>query len=307
MLSSAPRETSRSRRITGRPPERFEATTVAASPSTRRIAPFANRSSSSLACSTKNEPSSPCGFPTRPTRTSSSATEDCRCLVAARDGEDILPRELLRDRPATRADRLRGGVEVELGAAELDVFADDRPVRAGLLLVRHPDAAGIDEADLPHPAILLHVRVAGDHEPVLDPFQEAGEPLVGRGRRDDLLVGAGRRVDEERIAEDELSRQALQPGDLVLGELLPDPNGIRGARVLAIGVAADAMSVERADELERLLREGPGRDVAAEDDLVDVLAFYFLQHGLECRQVSVYVAERRYPQPPDDLEHHPVI
>src|SRR4051794_4212161 len=173
MLSSAPRGTSRSSRITGRPPARFEATTSAASPSTRRIAPSANRPSSSLACSTKNEPSSPCGFPTRPTRTSSSATEHRRRLVSGRHGENVLPREFLCGRPAAGADGLCRRVEVELGAAKLDLLADDPPVGPRLLLVRHPDAAGVDEPDLAHTAVLLHVCVARHDEPLADPFQQA--------------------------------------------------------------------------------------------------------------------------------------
>src|SRR2546429_9886125 len=86
MLSSAPRDTSRSSLITGRPPERFDATTVAGSPSTRRVAPLANRCASSLACSTKNDPSSPCGLPTRPTLTSSDKGLEVLCRFAARWG-----------------------------------------------------------------------------------------------------------------------------------------------------------------------------------------------------------------------------
>ena len=46
----------------------------AGTPSTRSVAPRAKRSAESLPPSTKNEPSTPCGRPTRPTVTSSSLT-----------------------------------------------------------------------------------------------------------------------------------------------------------------------------------------------------------------------------------------
>src|SRR5438067_11423141 len=111
MLNSAPRDTSRSSLITGRPPERFDATTVAGSPSTRRVAPFANRSWSSLACSTKNDPSSPCGLPTRPIRTSSvtRSDEDCpgpalehlRRFLPRGRSQQALVEKLVRSRPAS--------------------------------------------------------------------------------------------------------------------------------------------------------------------------------------------------------------
>src|SRR5207247_2573666 len=79
-----PRGDSRSRRITGRPPERFETSTRAGRPSTCRTAPTANRSGSSLACSTKKEPSRPCGLPTRPTVTSSVDDLDKDAVARAR-------------------------------------------------------------------------------------------------------------------------------------------------------------------------------------------------------------------------------
>src|SRR5437762_1634335 len=116
MLSSAPRGASRSSLITGRPPERFDATTVAGSPSTRRVAPFANRSWSSLACSTKNDPSSPCGLPTRPIRTRSvnRSDEDCpdpalerlRRFLPRGRSQQALVEELVRSRPAALPEQL---------------------------------------------------------------------------------------------------------------------------------------------------------------------------------------------------------
>ena len=68
--SRVPRATARSTLITGRPPDpRFDATTSTDSSPTRSRAPRANREGSSLASSTTNDPSSPCGRPTLPTTT----------------------------------------------------------------------------------------------------------------------------------------------------------------------------------------------------------------------------------------------
>src|ERR1041385_1908101 len=116
MLSSAPRATSRSSLITGRPPERFEPTNVAGSPSTCSVAPLAKRSSSSLARSTKKDPSSPCGFPTRPIRTSSAtgrdedrggaALKDLRRLFARRGSHHPLVQDLSGSGPLAPAIRL---------------------------------------------------------------------------------------------------------------------------------------------------------------------------------------------------------
>src|SRR2546429_3022511 len=149
MLSSAPRDTSRSSLITGRPPERFDATTVAGSPSTRRVAPLANRSSSSLACSTKNDPSSPCGLPTRPIRTSSvtRSDEDCpgpalehlRRLLPRGRSQDPSVEHLLGAWPAALLEELDDPLLVERSLAQLRLAVDEqRPEGRDLALVREP-------------------------------------------------------------------------------------------------------------------------------------------------------------------------
>src|SRR5262245_21446954 len=76
-MSSRPRTTGRSSLITGLPPARFDATTCAGSPSTYRVEPRVNRAGSSLGPSTKNEPSRPCGRPTRPTTTGCGLLSIC--------------------------------------------------------------------------------------------------------------------------------------------------------------------------------------------------------------------------------------
>src|SRR5689334_12899929 len=131
-------------------------------PSTRSFAPLANHCSSSLACSTKNEPSSPCGLPTRPTLTKSSATEDGERLCARRRDEDFLGGDLLGARMARGADERSRPLEVVVRSPELDVFVEDRPVRTRATFVRPAHAAGVDEQRLPHVPLELHARVAGD-------------------------------------------------------------------------------------------------------------------------------------------------
>src|SRR4051812_32729191 len=99
----------------------FEDTIFSGSPFAKTTAPTAKAPGRSLGPSTKNDPSRPCGRPTRPIGTSSEATvgELCEDLVAA---------------------VLRRSGAVVVRAAVLEV---ERPVRTGLVLVRHPDAARV--------------------------------------------------------------------------------------------------------------------------------------------------------------------
>src|ERR1043166_6446952 len=170
MLSSAPRATSRSSLITGRPPERFEPTTVAGSPSACSVAPLAKRSSSSLARSTQKEPSSPRGFPTRPIRTSSAtgrdadrggaALADRPGLFAGRGSHDPLVQDLRGSGPLAPAIRFDDTLLGDRGLAQLRLAVDEkRPERRDLAFVRQTDAARVDEADPADDAALLHVRV----------------------------------------------------------------------------------------------------------------------------------------------------
>src|SRR5260221_14751546 len=98
--------------MTGRLAEpRFEATIFVGSPSTYNVSPRANVSARSLGRSTKNEPSSPCARPTRPTTTRSLGDGILRAV-----------------REPARTVHVRRRHSRVLGAARLQV---ERPERAG--------------------------------------------------------------------------------------------------------------------------------------------------------------------------------
>src|SRR5690348_15742320 len=302
MLSSAPRATSRSSLITGRPPERFEPTTVAGSPSTCSVAPLAKRSSSSLARSTKNEPSSPCGFPTRPIRTSSAtgrdedrggaALEDLRRLFARRGSHDSLVQDLRGSGPLAPAISLDDAPVVDRCLALLRLAVDEeRPERCDLAFVRQTDAARVDEADSPDDAVLLHVRVAGHDHALLDSSQDLGEALVGSRGRDHLVVAPRRRVAVEDAVAHGRRCLPLQEGDLLLREA-----GALPVVGVAVGVAADERGLlDRANELQCLPRLRAPGEITAEDHLVDALALELGQDSLERGPVPVHVVQGRDP------------
>src|SRR5438105_12894631 len=97
----------------------------------------------------KKPPSSPCGFPTRPTCTRSEAT-------LGELGEGLL------------AGRLQLGALVR--RAPVDEV--EQPVRARLLLVRHTDAACVDHVDAADGALVLHVRVPADDRRHVEALEE---------------------------------------------------------------------------------------------------------------------------------------
>ena len=85
---------------------------------------------------------------------------------------------------------------------KLDVLAvEQRPERALPALVRHADAAGVDEARPIDDALELHVRVPADDEALLDSRERGPKTLVGGDARQDLLVVARRAVAVEDAAE----------------------------------------------------------------------------------------------------------
>src|SRR5260221_9872514 len=109
--------------MTGRLAEpRFDATIFVGSPSTYSVSPRANVSARSLGRSTKNDPSSPCGRPTRPTTTRSAADFKGRTK-----------------REPFFAIHLRRPHSDVLGTASREV---DRPERTRLVPARAADAAG---------------------------------------------------------------------------------------------------------------------------------------------------------------------
>src|SRR5207247_7684773 len=146
----------RSSRITGRPRACFEPTIVVSSPSTSSFAPTANSSRVSLASSTTKEPSSPCDLPTRPMTTESG----------------LLTRELLEELRRLLRRRLRplarplGQVRcLAPGVAQLHVRSVEKgPIRAGLVFVRHADAARIHQPNVADVPVELKMRMCSQHD-----------------------------------------------------------------------------------------------------------------------------------------------
>src|SRR5258708_13117845 len=125
--------------MTGRPcAPRFEATIFKGSPFAKTTAPTAKAPSRSLGPSTKNDPSRPCGRPTRPIGTRSEA-------MLGELHKHIVP-ALPRRRSA-----------FVLRPPVLEV---ERPIRARLVLVCHPDAPRVDDPLARHRAFALHAIVA---------------------------------------------------------------------------------------------------------------------------------------------------
>src|SRR5207248_849467 len=93
-----------------------------ANPTATTIRPPA-RSTCWTHASTKKPPSRPCGLPTRPTGTSSEPT-------LGELGERLFA----------------GGLQLCTLVQRLSVLEVEQPVRARLVLVGHPDAAGVDDA-----------------------------------------------------------------------------------------------------------------------------------------------------------------
>ena len=100
-------------------------------------------------------------------------------------------------RPHAGAERL----DVVGGAAQLDLRAEQRPVRGRRVGVRHADAAGVDEAGSRRAQVELDVRVPEDDRALRHAGEHRRDALLGRERRDDVLVAARRGVAEEHVAE----------------------------------------------------------------------------------------------------------
>ena len=107
------------------------------------------------------------------------------------------------------------GSIVLVGAAGDEV---EQPVGARLVLVRHPDAAGV-ETRMPATAVELHVRVAADDRRDVEPVEEEGDPLLGRPLGEDVDVVARRGVAVEDVADRWVSGQLVEELDLLLAQL----------------------------------------------------------------------------------------
>src|SRR5207244_10552453 len=100
-----------------------------------------------------------------------------------------------------RADPRRRSGDVVARPPQLDVRPQERPVRAGLVLERHPDAARVDETLPAGRAIELDVGVAADDGARVDTLKHRRDLVVRREPRNELLVAARSRVAEERRPE----------------------------------------------------------------------------------------------------------
>ena len=175
----------------------------------------------------------------------------------------------------------------------------EQPVRARLLLVRHADAAGVDDPDAPDGALELGVRVAAHDRRHVEPLEERGDPFLGRALGEDVHVVARRGVAVEDVADALRRRQAVEELDLLpaqLGARLLQEVGRREtllARMqLAVGVAAQphdavAEAAEPRERLRRLL--AAGADVAAHHD--GRVVGHLREHGFERGEVAVDVVE----------------
>jgi hypothetical protein len=177
----------------------------------------------------------------------------------------------------------------------------ERPVRTRLVLVRHADAAGVDDAHARDGALELRVRVAADDDPRVDALEERRDPLLRRPLGEDVDVVPRRRVDVEHVADALRGRQPVQEGDLLLGELRAGrlEHLLRYERLLARGQLAVGVATEPADAVAEAAQPferlggllAAGADVAADDDRR--VARDLREHRVECGEVAVDVVERR--------------
>jgi hypothetical protein len=69
---------------------------------------------------------------------------------------------------AALSDCVGCGIEFVVRSPEVDVRAEQCPIRTGLTLVRHSYAAGVDDSGLAMAPVELHVRVAADDDRLAD-------------------------------------------------------------------------------------------------------------------------------------------
>jgi len=216
---------------------------------------------------------------------SDKALEVLDRFPSGRRGAQVLANEGGLVGPVGRFDLGDGALDVERRAPELDVVRDERPERGDVVLVRHPDRAGVGEAL----AAELHVRVAGDDEAVVDARECFVEALLRRSLREDRAhVVARRSVAVEDTVELDRRRPAGRPGDGLVSERIPDPLDL-----LAIAVPAHELSVDAPHEGESFSRQRTEEEVAAKDDGVDGGAVDLGEYRLERVRHSVDVVERR--------------
>ena len=141
-----------------------------------------------------------------------------------------------------------------------------------------------------------------DHDPLRHSRHELPHAFLRRLRRHALLVAARRAVHEARRpehidVEDDVRREAVDEGRLLRTVLRRQPDAalaLVGAQH-PVGVAPHEVlrQRDRMHQLERLVRQRPPRQVAAEDDRIDALAADLGQDGLERRRIAVHVGQSR--------------
>ncbi len=63
--------------------------------------------------------------------------------------------------------------------AQLKLGAEQRRARVRTALVGHADAAGVHQPPAVDAPVELTVRMPANHEPLLNPVQDAAQPLIG--------------------------------------------------------------------------------------------------------------------------------
>jgi hypothetical protein len=199
------------------------------------------------------------------------------------------------------------GLEVVRRAPQLDVRAEQRPVReAWFRLVGKADAAGVEQPPAGHPPVVLHVRVRRDDADRVDAGREVGHARLGRRHGHALLVASRRAVAEERLPQpgDVHAHAGLhaaevlgEPGTLVLRVLPARDLGVDQLPFdeLPLRVPAhqtDALS-PRLDERDRLRGERPPGEVAAGDEQIGLLPLDLGEHRFERGGVAVHVRDCR--------------
>src|SRR5262245_58005106 len=81
-----------------------------------------------------------------------------------------------------------GSLDVVLGAHELHTGSEQSPVGAGTALVRPADCADVYVAPRADQAVELNMRVAPDHDGLLDALELGGEVRFGGDPGQDALV-----------------------------------------------------------------------------------------------------------------------
>src|SRR5438093_3829701 len=176
---------------------------------------------------------------------------------------------------AARPDALHRRVDVVFRAAQLDIRAEERPVRAPPALVGEADAARVQAPDPGYLAVELDVDVRGHDHPLVDLGAELAHPLVGRLGRDALLVAARRAVAKANrpqpvnLDDDVLLEAPEELAHLV--RVVPlHPLFALGLRDAlengSIGVPAHEPGFQAARQLVRLLGQRPPRQAAAGAD-----------------------------------------